>query len=423
VSADSIDRAIDAALTESFGRIVLGFSGGLDSTVLLHAARERVDDPTRLLALHVDHGINPKSGDWARHCESVSASIGVAFVARRVQVAASGEASARAARFAAFAATLEVGDTLWLAHHRDDQIETVLWRLLRGGGTAALAGMPRSRRIGRAQLLRPLLDVARADLAGRAAARGLAWIDDDSNADTRFDRNFLRHAVLPLLRGHWPDVDARLYGAAARFADDAAALRAALDRRLGAVAIGGALPVAALAESDARALLRRWLERGGIHGVRDRVLGELLRQARSAVDRAPAVQVSAQCVVRRHDGSLHVLDEPRGDVEVARWSLDAPLPTGAGVLVAVRGPRGLRRDLVHVEVRARCGGERLRPAGRTGSRTVKKLLHDARIAPWLRERYPLVYVDGALAAVPGIAVDAAYAELGDDGWCLRYEPR
>ena len=422
-SRDSVDRAIDVALTESPDRIVVGFSGGLDSTVLLHSVRERINDSTRLLALHVDHGLNPKSADWTRHCESVSSGLGVAFAARRANAGLRGEAAARAARYRIFDEVLEPGDVLWLAHQRDDQIETVLWRVVRGGGAAAAAGMPRSRRIGRARLLRPLLGVARADIERWAGARGLRWIDDDSNANKHFDRNFLRHDVLPVLRRHWPDLDERLAAAAMRFADDASALRVALDRRLDAVAADGALPIAVLDSDDARALARRWLECRGVVGVRERVLFELLRQVRGAMDRNPQVRVSARSVVRRHGDALYVVDDATVDFEPTQWSLDAPLRLAAGVLVARRGTGGLRRDLACVEVRARGGGERLRPAGRAGSRSVKRLLHDARVAPWLRERYPLVYVGGTLAAVPGIAVDTAFAEPSDDGWCVRFEPR
>ena len=421
---DSIDHAIGVALTESLGRIVVGFSGGLDSTVLLFAARERIDEPTRLLALHVDHGINPKSSDWSRHCKSVSDELGVEFVARRAQVNVGGEAAARTARYGIFEDVLQPGDTLWLAHQRDDQVETVLWRVLRGGGAGPAAGMPRSRRMSRGRLLRPLLGVARAEIERWAAARRLRWIDDDSNSNTRFDRNFLRHDVLPVLRRHWPDADARLAAAAARFADDAAALRTALDRRLDAVAVGDALPIAALDTDDGPALARRWLERRGVVGVRERVLRELIRQAHGAIDRTPQVRVSARTVVHRHRGALHVVDDAvAGAVEPTRWSLDTTLRLAAGALVAQRGPGGLRRDLDCVDVHPRRGGERLRPAGRTGARSVKRLLQDARVAPWLRERYRLVYIGGQLAAVPGIAIDAAFADAGDDGWYLRFEPR
>jgi tRNA(Ile)-lysidine synthase len=418
---DPVDRAIDVALTESHGRIVVGFSGGLDSTALLHAACERADDRRRLLALHVDHGINPRSTDWARHCEFVSASLGVEFLARRVQVSAGGEGAARAARYAVFADVLATGDTLWLAHQRDDQVETVLWRLLRGGG--AVPGMPRVRRLGRGRLLRPLLGVARSDVERWAAARRLQWIDDDSNANVRFDRNFLRHDVLPVLRRRWPDVDVRLAAAAARFAADAAALRAAVDHRLDAVLIDGALPIAALGGDDGATLVRRWLERRGVAGVRDRVVRELIRQARVASDRMPQVRVSEGTVVHRYRDSLHAVDGIVVAVEPTRWMLEGPLRLDVGTLVAQRGPHGLRRDLACVDVLPRRGGERIRPAGRAGSRSVKRLLHDARVAPWVRECYPLAYVGGQLAAVPGIAVDVAFADAGDDGWCVRFEPR
>ena len=427
---DAIERSIDVGLTESSGRIVIGFSGGLDSTVLLDAARARIDDPRRLLALHVDHGIHPQSADWARHCEAVSAGLGVAVVVRRVHVerrARHGntlkatEADARAARYAAFAEVLGGGDTLWLAHHRDDQIETLLWRLLRGGG-AAIAGMPRSRRLGRSTLLRPLLDIPRSDLLARAVDRGFEWIDDDSNADTAFDRNHLRHAVLPLLRRRWPDVDARLAAAAARFADAAAALRTALDRRLDTIAVDGSLPIAALDGADAFALLRRWLERNAVLGTRERALRELLRQTLAAPQRALRVRVSDARIVYRHLAALYVVDEALPAIS-QRWAFAAPLAFGAGVLVAERGATGLRRDIGGVEVRPRSGGERLRPAGRDGSRSVKRLLHDAGVAPWLRTAYPLLYVDGILAAVPGLAVDRAFADPGDAGWRVHFDAR
>jgi tRNA(Ile)-lysidine synthase len=267
--------------------------------------------------------------------------------------------------------------------------------------------------------------VPRAVLEHRAAVRRLRWIDDDSNRDRSIDRNFLRHDVLPVLRRHWPDVDARLAVAAARFADDAAALRAALDRRLDALTTttGGALPIAALDAADGRALARRWLERRGIVGVRERVLRELVRQAHGAIDRTPQVRVSARTVVHRHRDALHVVDDVASDMVATRWLLDAPLQVGAGALVARRGPGGLHRGLTCVAVRGRRGGEWLRPVGRAGSRSVKRLLQEARIAPWLRARYPLVYVGGQLAAVPGVAVDVAFGDAGDDGWCVRFEPR
>ncbi len=422
----SVDAAVRAALTDALGRIVVAFSGGMDSTVLLHAAVAAIDERSRVLALHVNHGLNVRCDEWQRHCEAVSGRLGVDFEYRRVSVGSVGgtEAAARKARYDVFREFLVRGDVLWLAHHRDDQAETLLWKLMRGGGVAALAGMPESRGLGAGRLRRPLLEVARIDIASWANARGLKWIDDDSNVDARFDRNFIRHEVLPVLQSKWPDAASRLQHAARRFADEAVLLRSALDRRLDELGVvGGRVPVSVAEEPQARPLLRRWLESNGVAGARERVLTEIVRQAGGAVDRAPQVRVSAMHTVRRFGSNLHLVTDSATRLDPTDWILGTELSTPAGALVAKRGSGvGLRSDIVRVQVRARCGGERLRPARRDGSRSVKQLLHDAGIAPWLRDAYPLLYIDDALAAVPGIAVDAAFAQVGDGVWMVSVRP-
>ncbi len=423
------------------GRIVVAYSGGLDSTVLLHAAAQRIDDRRRLLALHVNHGLSADANVWQRHCESVSVELGVRFTAQRVGVSSRGsvEAAARRVRYKAFEDVLADGDVLWLAHHLDDQAETVLWRLMRGGGVAALAAMPASRRLGRGHLLRPMLDVTRTDIEAWARSHDLDWIDDTSNADRRFDRNFIRHEVLRTMRRRWPDAAVRLHRAAKRFADEAVLLRYALDEQLdGAVAnvenafdnsagsstgIGvesRPLAVNLLDAPHARPLLRRWLVRAGIHGVRERVLTEIVRQANSAHDRLPVVEVATDFNVRRYRQHLYVVAAAQPVLSPLRWCLlDAPIDIAVGQLESRRGTGvGLRASLEVVEVRARIGGERLRPVGRSGARSVKRLLSEARVPPWLRDAYPLIYVDGQFAAVPGIAIDTAYAETSDDAWHL-----
>jgi len=423
IRSRSIEAAVDAALTNTLGRIVIAFSGGMDSTVLLHAVAERVDDKSRVLALHVNHGLSVHADEWQRHCETVSIQLGVDYAHRRVSIGSDGgtEAAARKARYGAFQEFLDPGDALWLAHHRDDQAETLLWKLMRGGGVAALAGMPESRRLGAGHLRRPLLAVPRIEIAAWANARALKWIDDDSNVDARFDRNFIRHEVLPVLQAKWPDAASRLQHAARRFADEAVLVRAALDRRLGEIGLDGARISAAVA-GDPRALplLRRWLESNGVAGVRERVLMEIVRQAGGAShDRLPQIRVAAARTVRRFADHLYLVSQAPTRFETGNWTLAEPLATSVGLLVAERGSGvGLRSDVAWVQVRPRSGGERLRPVRRDGSRTVKQLLHDAHIPPWLREGYPLVYVDDALAAVPGIAIDAAFAEDGDGVWKL-----
>ena len=428
MSTTHLDEALRAAVTFAHGgaRIVVGYSGGLDSTVLLHAAAGVVADRSRLLALHVNHGLSPHADAWQRHCESVSATLGVSFSARRVSVAAGGsvEATARRARYHAFRDVVDVDDVLWLGHHLDDQAETVLWRLMRGGGAAALAAMPPSRRLGRGWLLRPLLDVARTDILAWARARGLEWIDDDSNSNRRFERNFIRHEVLPVLQRRWPDAPARLHHAARRFSDEVALLRRALDAQLDEVgAVSRRLPLAIAADPYARPLLRRWLERCGVSGVRERVLAEVVRQTQGAMDRTPQIVVADGYSVRRYEQHLYLIaDASQLDSTMWRsimWRLGDVLDTRSGRLDARKGSgAGLRGAVSVVEVRARQGGERLRPFGRNGSRSVKRLLAEARVPPWLRTAYPLIYIDDRLAALPGIAIDAAYADVCDGTWKL-----
>ncbi len=214
----------------------VGFSGGRDSHVLLHAlAAARHLLPAPLTALHVDHGMHPDAPRWAEHCRAVCAALEIPLTVRRAVVESSGghgsEAAARAARYAVYREEVASGECLVLAHHRDDQAETVLLRLMRGAGADGLAGIPASRCLGGAVLVRPLLGFGGEELAAYAAAHGLEWVDDPSNADEGLDRVFLRRRVLPLLASRWPEAGARLAAAADLLAAaaDAEAERAASD--------------------------------------------------------------------------------------------------------------------------------------------------------------------------------------------------
>ncbi len=217
--------------------LLVGLSGGLDSTVLLHAlAADAAVRARGLRAIHVRHDLQPAAAAWAQHCVEFCAAMQVALQVVPVHVRlGSGlglEGAAREARHAAFAAALAPAEVLVLAHHRDDQAETVLLRLLRASGSGGLAAMRGSRLFAQGRLWRPLLELPRAALLGYAQAHELRWIDDPSNADAAFDRNFLRHRVLPVLRTRWPGADAALARSAALLAEDAALLAEEAQARL-----------------------------------------------------------------------------------------------------------------------------------------------------------------------------------------------
>lgn len=275
------------------GRLCVGLSGGRDSVVLLHAATQ-LNLGDRLTALHVHHGLSPNADAWERHCAELCADLGVRLRIERVDVPRGTnvglEAAARAARYAVFERC--AADVLLLAHHRGDQAETVLFNLIRGTGTEGAAGMPRSRRLSGPCLMRPLLDVPAARIAAYAEANQLAWIEDESNADPAFSRNYLRHAILPHLEERFPGAAERFAAAADRFreANGLLADLAALDWDVAEGSDAG-LPMRKLRQMPLSRLknLLRWRLRvlGWRSPVADR-LEEFARQLLSAKpDRHP----------------------------------------------------------------------------------------------------------------------------------------
>ena len=188
-------------------QILLGLSGGMDSILLLTLLKEQVGS-RYIQAVHINHGLSENSDQWQQFAKDYFKKIGVEFYAEKIQLIATGEgieAAAREARYSVFEKRLKLGGLLFLAHHADDQVETVLYRLLRGAGSKGLAGMPESRPLGAGKLIRPLLDYSRQDLHAEALNRKLKWVEDESNQDNHFDRNYIRNKVIPAVAQRWPD--------------------------------------------------------------------------------------------------------------------------------------------------------------------------------------------------------------------------
>lgn len=398
--------------------LCVAFSGGPDSAALLHAlAGLSVARARGLRALHVDHGLHADSARWAQRCADLCKSIDVPFTVARVHVEdARGEgieAAARRARYAAFAQHLHAGEWLALAHHRDDQIETVLLKLLRGGGPEGLAGMRELRPFRQAFLWRPLLGMPRDTLRAYLAEHALTSIDDPANADPRFARNVLRRELLPSLSRHWPDAGVAILHAAQRCRDAAdyidAAARAAsvsLQREARTLDARGwlALPPALRAP-----VLDEWLRARGLPTPPDAPRAELARQiAHAAPDRAPVVSWRG-AEIHVWDGRLHAtppLGAPPSGWEVDWDGSPLALPGGCGVSLAP----AVALD-VPLRVRLRRGGERIRPAGHSITRDVGDVLREARLPPWLRTYCPLIYRDDELIAVADLCASDRGAEL------------
>ena len=420
-------------------RLCVGLSGGRDSVVLLHALhrlRSSGAYPFALSALHVNHGISANADDWAAFCSEWCARCALPLSIVRVQVAqGSGEgleAAARRARHAAFS-DCDV-DFLALAHHRDDQAETVLLNLLRGAGIAGAAGMLAERTQGSGPaLVRPLLDVPRALIEDYASAQSLCWIDDESNDDTHFRRNYLRHEVMPRLAAKFPGAPQSLVRAASHFAEGAQLLdelaaidRAALTSPSGRIELAG---FNALSPARARNLLRyAWLA-AGFRAPDTRWIDEALRQLANADSLSEICVATVDGELHVYRGELHLIGHPPDlSPTVISWSGEPELPWVGGRILFVPGTgSGIdRRQLQGGEVtlRPRLGGERLRPDAKRPRRSLRKLCQDAAIPPWERSRLPLLWVAGTLAWVGGVGVDAAFAcALGEAGVLPVWEPK
>lgn len=409
------------------GRLCVAYSGGGDSTALLHALAQLPQAHEHgLRALHVDHGLHADSARWSEHCRRFCDALGVPIEIVRARVAHERgeglEAAARHARHAAFASVIQPGEWLALAHHRDDQVETVLLKLLRGAGAHGLGGMRERRALGHGTLWRPLLELPRSALRDYLKEHRLDFIDDPSNANTRFSRNYLRAEILPGLRSHWPQTDesiarsAGLCRDATEFIDREAeaALARLHDLRGGTLDAHG---WSALPPALRMPVLENWLHAQGLSAPPFPRCAELQRQIRQArTDREPRI-AWPDGELRLWRGALHVMPPLR---EIPRnW--EAPwdgarlqLPGNAGELwLRATGRKPDCTNLPTLRVRFRRGGERLRPAGDPHTRELRDLFQRDGVPPWQRGRIPLVFDGDELIAVGNLWISAVGKALFD----------
>jgi tRNA(Ile)-lysidine synthase len=387
--------------------------------------------------VHLDHGLHPHSSAWAEHCRTLCQALDVPLTVRRLAIARapgeSLEAVAREARYAALAAMLRPGELVLTAQHRDDQAETLLLALLRGSGPEGLAAMPWVCDLGAGRLVRPLLGVSRAALEGYARHLGLSWVEDPSNASHSFDRNFLRHRVLPLVRTHWPEASATLARSAGHCAEAADLIERQAVQVL-ATSGGtrpGTLSIPALARLDpplCRAVLRLWLRRRGMPLPDTAHLGRILSEVLPArLDANPLVTWSG-CEIRRYRQDLFATTPlpPRPGDQSLEWLEDVlTLPPPLGILTrSPRVPLARDRFVGHLVVRFGIEGQWCRPRPGGHSRPLKKLFQEAAVPPWLRPYVPLVFADGNLVAVAGVCpcLVSWELELSGAGICWSGHP-
>ncbi|PVZ31279.1 tRNA lysidine(34) synthetase TilS [Pseudomonas sp. CC120222-01a] len=391
----------------------IAFSGGLDSTVLLHLlanhARNHASPPLR--ALHIHHGLQSAADAWPAHCQSICDQFGIELQVIHVQVApgASLEQAARDARYAAFRHVLGPGDILFAAQHRDDQAETVLFRMLRGAGLRGLAAMPGQRPLGQGSLVRPLLATSRQQLHDYAQANELVWIEDPTNVDTDFDRNYLRAEVFPHLHQRWPQASQNIARCAEHLGEALGLLDELAQGDLAEAGEGAAPAWAALQSLDLATLtrlsparqrnaLQYWLsQRTRLPDTRHWAGWADLRDA--VADAQPVWRLADGRLLRSHGRiwwlSGDWLQQPMGEYA---WA-------DPGAILELLGNGSVRLDaaapLGELRIAYRQGGEVLDIPGR-GRRDLKRLLNELQVPHFVRPRLPLLYCGERLLAVANL---------------------
>lgn len=422
-------------------RFLVAYSGGIDSSVLLHAlAASSEKHRTPILAIHINHGLHADASRWEEYCRVASADFHVPFISKTVAIDENSglgvEATARRARYDAFRDIIEEGDWLLSAHHQDDQAETLLLNLMRGSGLAGLAGIGALQQFSHGVLARPLLRVSGAAIKAYAEQHTLDWIDDPSNLDTRFDRNFLRGEIIPMLAERWPGVAQRL-GKSAELAAEASEMlndlaksdlaKIAKGVKPDRLSIGG---LKSLSEKRQRNLLRYAIRQCGLPTPPAKRLQQITHELILAREDAQPLVGWPGAEVRRYRDKLYLLAEATDADRLAVTRLTADgdwldLGRGSGQMRLEAGVEGgIGREAVEVglSLRFRQGGEKFCPVGRKRTRKLKKLLQEDGVVPWMRQRIPLLYSGDNLVAVGDLWIAANASKTNGYGVSWRNRP-
>lgn len=407
--------------------LCVALSGGMDSVVLLHCLVQQ-SRFSSLRAIHVNHQLSDNADLWQRQCETDCAGLGIPLHCIQIDVRADlgdkGEGVeniARNLRYQAFENSIAADETLLLAHHADDQYETLLLRLMRGAGVHGLAAIPARRALGQGNLFRPLLAVHRSELLEYAKTARLNWVEDESNEDVQFDRNFCRHRVLPLLATRWPRYRSSLAKSMQLLSEADELVRALAEIDLADVATShdSILNLAALQllpQVRVRNTIRYWLLSLGLGDVGWSKLNTVVDTLDRSRQNTRTLIETSEFRLIAHGGKLYALSPKRALPEQKiRWALadkECVLPDNGclrlSTSVNVPAMAIDRARIDEVQIRYRKGGEELKLPGRP-RKSLKKLLQESELEPWLRERLPLMFVADQLVFVPEIGVAEGYA--------------
>lgn len=418
-----MDCQLEFDLDDPHQRVYVAYSGGIDSHVLLHYCAARAELKDKLTAVYIHHGLQAEAESWALHCEKTANDLGVKFILLRVNAQAmpgeSPEEAARNARYAAFKSLIKHGDTLLLAQHREDQLETVLLQLFRGCGLRGLSGMPEQIAFGAGVMRRPLLNTPKQAINDYATAHQLCWVEDPSNQSNDYDRNFLRNTITPLLKQRWPALDKTVSRSAQHCADAQVLVQDVADE-LFAELFNQEDKTLCLRRLTAHHLhtqqliIRHWFGYLGLKMPSQALIRQILGQVIAADKQRDPILSTQNCTIRRYRDKLYCLQQT-----IQFIPQDLVWPTGYIsikisdnlILSCLPSSKGLRRELwlsAKVEIKFRRGGETLCLPGRQGHHALKNLFQEAGVPPWERDVIPLIYLNDRLAAVGDRWVSAEF---------------
>ena len=431
-SISNLRQVLTGLSVKQHSSVYVAFSGGLDSHVLLHALFCLAEDyPFSLYAIHVNHSLHSQSTEWAIHCQAVCDDLGIPLIVKTVTVAAekgkSLEALARDARYTALAEVLPDNGLCMTAQHINDQSETVVLQLLRGAGVHGLASMPARKDFAKGRILRPLLGYSRESLNDYARQHGLEWVEDPSNRDHQYDRNFLRHEIMPILRERWPGLDKSMSRSAGHAASAAVMLDEIGESDLlhcqvtsnhffpPAIASLRVDLLNSLSTIHQKNALRCWTRMHGLSVPGDERLHSLIKLLEMSAAKGEVVWPAG--AFRLHNNILWLCDsfdtsepivmvqdwnpEKSLQIDQPKLELQATKLAGEGISLTAIGDS-------HLTVKFRQGGEICRMPGAHGSKTLKQMLQDLAIPHWLRASLPLIFLQDELIAVSSLWCNPHY---------------
>jgi tRNA(Ile)-lysidine synthase len=416
----------------SQNNILIAYSGGVDSHVLLHAISQlRQEFPElKLKAIHIHHGLFEEADFWTQHCQKICAELKVDLQIIKVEVKRSKgisiEEAARSARYAALEKLLQPNDVLITAHHADDQAETCLLQFLRGAGIKGLASMPTIIDFAQGFLVRPFLKITRAEILNYAQKNNLSWVEDQSNHDLSFTRNFLRYKIMPEFHKRWPNINKTIMRVAENCAEANELLKemALQDIKKLKGNIANTLSITKLQKLSyvrKKNVLREWIQIQGFRLPSAIKLQHVITDVINArADAMPCVAWS-DAEVKRFRDDLYVmppLSEFDRNISLS-WDGKKPLklPGNLGVLQSKKViGKGLKTEILNknIEIKFRQGGEKCKLSGRAGTHELKKLFQEWHVPPWQRDIIPLLYVNDKLAAVIGYAICQQFIAHNDE---------